>query len=194
MVYGDSLSSGYKIGTKNSFASQLERALQKKGYTVHVTNHSVKGATSEDGVRHLNGALAQKPDGVILELGANDMLRHYDLKITQQNLQQILAVLQQQQIPVLLVGMEAAALYPEEYKQDFRQMYINLAIEHEVLLYPFFMQGLWKEDGTQVSEDYFIEDKVHHSEKGVAVMVQHILPAVEQFISEDIADVTTEKE
>ena len=190
MVFGDSLSAGYKLGPKNSFANQLEKALQKKGYPVQIINYSFSGATTADGVHRLKGALTKEVDGVILELGANDMLRHVDLDTTTKNLQKLIFAFKNAKVPVMLVGMKASPTHPVEYQQAFQQMYADLALQNELLLYPFFMQGLWTDEGKHVSNSYFLEDKMHPSEKGVAVMVKHILPAVEQFIAEDIADVT----
>lgn len=192
-VLGDSLSAGYKLGTKESFCFQLEAALNKKGYGVSVLNHSVSGATSADGLRRLKGVVAKKPDAVIIQLGANDMLQKTDLAQTKKNLQDLIDSLKKKQIPVFLVGMEASTNLPETYRNDFRQMYTDLALDNELLLYPFFMQGLWKDDGTHLSEEYFLPDKIHPSAKGVGVMVKHILPAVEQFIAEDVADVSVKQ-
>ena len=182
MVFGDSLSAGHKLKTKDSFGNQLEVALIQKGYPVRVTNYSVSGATTADGVRKLKSVLAKKPDVVILELGANDMLRHLNLAQSTKNLQTIISTFQENKIPVLLAGMEASVVLPTEYRTQFSQMYIDLSIKNKLPLYPFFMQGLWKEDGTHLKEEYFLPDQIHPSAEGVSVMVQNILPVVEQFL------------
>lgn len=187
LVFGDSLSAGYKLGKGESFASQLEKALIRKNYPVKVLNHSVSGATSADGVKRIKSALAQKPNAVILQLGANDMLQNLDLTKTKENLQTIITRLSKKNIPILLAGMEASLTMPPEYRNNFRQMYVDLASNNDLLLYPFFMQGLWNEDGIPVAEDYFLPDHMHPTAKGVSVMVDNILPVVEQFIFEDIS-------
>ena len=193
MVFGDSLSAGYKLNYKEAFGAQLEAALTKKGYQVQIINYSASGITTADGVRRLRTALFKKPDAVILELGANDMLQNVDLEKTRANLQTLITSFKQNQIPILLVGMEASSKQSEEYRRNFRQLYADLALENELLLYPFFMKGLWKEDGSHLNDSYFLPDQVHPSAKGVTVIVKHILPVVEQFIAEDVADVTVKK-
>jgi len=193
LVFGDSLSAGYKLKRKESFASQLEEALIQKGYQIKVTNHSLSGATTADGLKRLKPALAKKPDAIILELGANDMLQKLDLPQTKKNLQILIAAFKQKNIPILLAGMEASLTLPEEYRTAFRQMYSDLALTNDLLLYPFFMNGLWNDDGTPVSADYFLLDHMHPTEQGVEVMVRNILPVVEQFIREDVADLTIKK-
>lgn len=185
MVLGDSLSAGHKLNSKDSFGNQLEAALIQKGYSVRVTNYSVSGATTADGVKKIKSALAKKPNAVILELGANDMLQRINLTQTEQNLQDIISAFQEKKIPVLLAGMEASMALSTEYRHQFSKMYAVLATKNKLLLYPFFMQGLWKEDGSHMKEEYFLSDQIHPSALGVSVMVQNILPFVEQFLADN---------
>ncbi|MBQ4471983.1 MAG: arylesterase [Alphaproteobacteria bacterium] len=186
MVFGDSLSVGYKIPEQASFCAQLEKALQDNKKNVVVLNYSKSGETTAGGVAKVNEAVDVKPDGVILELGINDALEKRDLNDTNEDLQTLISSFLDNGIPVFLVGMEVPADAPEEYRDAFRQMYADLALENELLLYPFFMDGLWQDDGKHVSEDYFLPDGMHPSEKGVGIMVKRILPAVQQFLYEDV--------
>lgn len=188
LVFGDSLSVGHKIEAKDSFWSQLNVALKKNGHNVQVLNHSKSGETTAGALHRIKSAIARKPDGVILQLGSNDMFQHFPLEKTQNNLQTLIDTFKQQKIPVFLVGMEAMLTEPQEYRDGIRQMYVNLATENELLLYPFFMDGLWREDGSHTSEDYFLKDGIHPTGKGVAVMVKRILPAIEQFLREDMQE------
>ena len=187
LVFGDSLSSGYRLDVKDSFWKQLDTALKKDGYNVNVINYSRAGETTEGAKSRTKEVIKQNPDGVVLQFGSNDMLRHFSVEKTKQNLQNIITDFDNAGIPVLLVGMEVPVTENAEYRQAMQQMYKDLALENELLLYPFFMKGLWKEDGTHVADKYFLDDKVHPSAAGVAVMVQHIVPVVEQFLHEDIA-------
>ena len=193
MVLGDSLSVGHHLDSSDSFCSQLERALVKKGYQVQVLNYSKSGETTAGGLAKVKDTLFRNPDAVLLQLGSNDAFQGVPLETTTTNLQSLISFFQKKGLPVLLIGMEAPVGMPQEYRDGFRKMYVDLATENELLLYPFFMNGLWNEDGTQKSNDYFLGDGIHPSSKGVQVMVRHILPAVEQFIAEDVADVVVKK-
>jgi len=193
MVFGDSLSVGHNLATEDSFWQQLEKSLANKGYQVKVLNYSKSGETTAGGLRKVKDALFMNPDCVLLELGINDAFQKVPLKDTTKNLQGIIDFLKKRGIPVLLIGMEAPTYRTSEYRDEFREMYADLAYENELLLYPFFMKGLWNDDGTQKSADYFLKDRVHPSAKGVKIMVNHILPVVEQFIAEDVAEVIISK-
>src|SRR4051794_17170064 len=78
VAFGDSLMAGYSLAPGEGFAPQLEAALRKSGIPAQVHNAGVSGDTTAQGKARLNwvlGALKAKPDLVIVELGANDMLR-----------------------------------------------------------------------------------------------------------------------
>ncbi|RUW07647.1 MULTISPECIES: GDSL-type esterase/lipase family protein, partial [unclassified Mesorhizobium] len=120
------------------------------------------------------------PDGtglVILELGANDMLRGVSPEIAEKNLDAMLAKLKQRNIPVLLAGMLAAPNLGAEYQKAFDAIYPKLAAKYAVPLYPFFLDGVAGHPAMQ------LEDGLHPNPKGIDVMVKGILPVVEKAIA-----------
>ncbi len=91
MVFGDSLSSGYSLNSKESFYAQLEKALHQKGYrNVSVINESISGSTTADGLNRIQTAISKNPNAVLVELGGNDALRNIPIQETSQNLNQII--------------------------------------------------------------------------------------------------------
>ena len=185
-VFGDSLSAGHKLPKQDAFYVQLEDALRRKGYDIRVLNVSKSGETTFGGLRKINGLLSKKPDGVILELGVNDSFRNTPVKTITENLKKMIDTFQSRQIEVLLVGMKTIPNKPIAYQQQFEEMYRGLADEYGLELYPFFMEGIF--DGTQVfntriQNDNLLPNDFHPSAKGIVVMVQGILPTVEQFLN-----------
>ena len=194
LVLGDSLSVGHNLATRDSFWAQLGAALKKKGENVQVLNYSKSGETTAGGLKKVGAAMTRHPDGVLVQLGSNDAFQKVPVKETTKNLTAIVEKFQQAGIPVLLIGMVAPMDMPQEYRDAFEKMYVEVATEHDTLLYPFFMAGLWKEDGGHVSEDCFLSDGIHPSAKGVQIMVQNITPAILQFLQEDVLPRKIEKE
>jgi acyl-CoA thioesterase-1 len=90
LVLGDSLVAGYGLTPETAFPAQLEATLLQRGYQLHVINAGVSGDTSAGGLARLEWSLADQPDIVILELGANDALRGLDPQQTRANLTAIL--------------------------------------------------------------------------------------------------------
>ena len=108
VAFGDSLTAGYMLPSGEGFAPKLEAALRAQGHDVTVVDAGVSGdTTTTDGLARLDWTLADGADAVIVELGANDMLRGLDPKIPRDNLGKILASLKSRHIPVLLAGMRA---------------------------------------------------------------------------------------
>lgn len=172
--FGDSLMAGYQLATGDSFTDQLERALRAKGYDARVANAGVSGDTTSGGLARLDWSV---PDGtalVILEFGANDMLRGIDPALIEKNLDAMLDRLNQRKIPVLLAGMVAAPNLGHAYVEAFGTIYPRLAQKYGVPLYPFFLDGVVGDAALE------LEDAMHPNAAGVRRMVEGILPAVEK--------------
>jgi acyl-CoA thioesterase-1 len=174
--FGDSLMAGYQLPPTDSYTAQLEAALKAKGINVTVTNAGVSGDTSSAGLARAEWSVPDGTDGVILELGANDALRGVSPEDTEKNLDAIITGLQKRNIPVLLAGIMAPPNMGDDYAKRFNGMYQRLADKHSVPLYPFFLDGVVLDNGLK------LEDGMHPNTKGIAVMVEKSLPAVESFI------------
>lgn len=176
VAFGDSLTAGYGVKASESFPAQLQMALQAKGYKVTVVNAGVSGDTTADGLRRFDWAMQPKPDGVILELGANDALRGIDPKEPSANLDKMLASLKSLDVPVLLTGMKAPNNWGDDYVKAFDAIYTGLATKYDVPLYPFFLDGVALEPG------FSQPDGLHPTASGIGEVVKRILPDVEALV------------
>jgi acyl-CoA thioesterase-1 len=175
--FGDSLMAGYQLAPSESYTAQLEAALKAKGHDVIITNAGVSGDTTSGGLSRIDWSVPDGTDGVILELGANDALRGIAPEQSEKNLDAILARLKERNIPVLLAGILAPPNMGGAYAERFNPIYQRLAAKYGVPLYPFFLDGVVTVNGLQ------LEDGMHPNAKGVGVMVERSLPAVESFIA-----------
>lgn len=175
--FGDSLMAGFGLGPDEGFTRKLEAALRAKGHDVTVANAGVSGDTSSGGLSRLDWSVPDGTQLVILELGANDMLRGVSPDITQKNLDAMLAKLKQRNIAVLLAGMRAAPNLGADYQNGFDAIFPKLAEKYGVPLYPFFLDGVAGEPALQ------LEDGLHPNAKGIDRLVERILPDVEKAIA-----------
>jgi acyl-CoA thioesterase-1 len=187
VAFGDSLTAGYQLPRPDGFPAQLQVALEAKGYKVRVVNAGVSGDTTAGGLERLDWTLQSGADAVILELGANDMLRGTDPKIPRANLDKMLGILKAKGLDVLLAGMRATANWGDDYKQLFDAIYPELAAKHAVALYPYLM------DGIRADPAYLQADGLHPTAKGVAEIVKRILPDAEALVKTASARVTAGK-
>jgi len=175
LALGDSLTAGYGLKQGEGFADQLQTAFRKMGRPVTVINGGVSGDTSAGGLTRTDWALADKPQVVILELGANDMLRGVDPATTRANLTGIIDKAKAAGAKVLLCGMKAQRNLGADYVQKFDAIYPDLAQREGVAFYPFFMDGIVHEDGT-ADRSLLQGDGLHPTEAGAALIVQRIMP------------------
>lgn len=176
MAYGDSLVHGYGLSDGDTFPDQLESALQDRGHQVDVLNAGNSGDTSRAGLSRVDWALADDPDAVILVLGANDALRGLEPDAMEDNLSKLITRFQEEELPILLAGMMAPRNMGQDYTEDFDAVFPRLAEKHDVLFYPFFLKDVAAE------RDLNQDDGIHPNAEGVSVIVENILPKVEELI------------
>ena len=176
LVFGDSLTSGFGLPPEESFPAKLETKLRDGGLDVRVVNAGVAGDTTAGGLARLDWAVADKPDLVILELGANDALRGIDPDTVRANLDKIIGKVQGAGAKLLLAGMRAPPNWGEEYQDKFDRIYPELARAHDVPLYPFFL------DGIATMPKLNQPDGLHPNKQGVAVIIDRIAPVVSRLI------------
>ncbi len=145
VAFGDSLTAGLGLSTKEAYPALLQELLKRDGYEYEVVNSGVSGDTSAGGVRRIDWAL----DGgeapvrfLILELGANDFLRGQPVAETKQNLAEIIDRAQKKNVKILLAGMLAPTNTGREYQEQIRNMFVDLAREKNVTLIPFFLENV----------------------------------------------------
>ena len=176
VALGDSLTAGYNLPASEAFPAQMEAALRERGHDVTIINAGVSGDTASGGRDRVDWSVEDGTDGVILALGANDMLRGLDPARTRAALAATIARLQERGIAVLLAGMMAGRNLGPDFAQAFDAIYPELAEENGVMLYPFFLDGVAGEAALN------LDDGIHPNAEGVAVMVERMLPTVEEFI------------
>jgi len=176
LAFGDSLTAGFGVREEDSFPVRLQQRLQADGIAVEIVNAGVSGDTTSGGLARLGWSLTQKPDLVLVELGANDALRGIDPGVARANLDRILARLREMGLPALLLGMKAPANWGRDYQLEFDAIFPNLAEKYAVPLYPFFLEGVAGD------KELNQPDGLHPNARGVAVIVGRVAPEIEKLL------------
>lgn len=175
--FGDSLMAGYQLNTGEGFPERLQAKLEQLGYDISVTNAGVSGDTTSGGLSRLDWSVPDGTDLVILELGANDMLRGLMPEVTEQNLEKMILRLKERGIEILLVGMYAAPNLGADYIRRFDSIYPRLAEKHGLPLVPFFL------DGVVTNANLLLSDGMHPNAEGVDRIVENVLPVLEPLVA-----------
>ncbi|MBI1211459.1 MAG: arylesterase [Alphaproteobacteria bacterium] len=178
LALGTSLTQGYNLPPGTDFTAVLEAALKRAGFDAIVVNAGVSGDTSADGLARLDWALAEPYDAAIVEFGSNDALRGLGVAQTKANVDAVIGKLKAKGLAVLLTGMKAPRNLGKDYAAAFDAIYPALAKKHDVLFYPFFLDG--------VAADLKLNqaDGIHPNEAGTQVIVKRMLPYVEKLIAQ----------
>jgi acyl-CoA thioesterase I len=178
VVLGDSLTAGLGLPPGKAFPNRLQAALRARGWDVDVLNAGVSGDTAADGLARYDWAVPANADALIVELGANDMLRGLEPEATKKALSAILDRAHAARLPTLIAGMRAAPNLGAEYGRAFDVIYPALAKDHDVALYPFFLDGVAGDPKLNQA------DGMHPTAEGVDAIVERIAPSVEEILKQ----------
>ncbi len=182
---GDSLTAGYGLVRDDGLVPQLQGWLRAQGADVTVINAGVSGDTTAGGARRVDWTLSPDVDGLIVALGANDLLRGIDPAVSRANLEKILKAAQSADVPVLLVGFQAPSNFGADYKQSFDAIYPDLSAAFDTLYAQSFFAGMYTKGSTPDElRVYFQSDGLHPTAEGVRLIVEGLGPDVQALIDE----------
>lgn len=168
VAFGDSLTSGHRLPKSDAYPAILERSLRESGLPFTVVNHGVNGDTTAGALRRLDLALAEKPQILIVAFGANDGLRGVPVTQVRANLEKIIERAKDDDIEVLLVGMEALPLYGWQYTIDFHHVFPDLAAKYDIPLVPFMLNGVLG------NPELMAQDGIHPNAAGAKLIAGNI--------------------
>jgi len=174
--FGDSLTEGYGLAPNEALPVVLEDMLRNEGYRVVCLNHGVSGETSEDGLQRLDSVLADQPDCVIIEFGANDCFVGDPVDFVRANVATLLKALKSRDIPILLVGISALTVMDDEYKAAFDPIFAELADEYDVPLFPDILSCYFGDSMLTLM------DGMHPNDQGVLAIARGLLPQLRELV------------
>lgn len=178
VAFGDSLTAGFGAEPGASFPDYLQKLIDAKHYPWRVINAGVSGETSTDGVARLQPVLEEKPEIVILELGANDGLRGIPVEATRSNLEQIIAAFNQSGAKVVLAGMTLPPNYGPDYIRPFEKIFTGLAAKYRLTLIPFLLAGVGG------SAALMQRDGLHPTAEGNRRVAANVMRVIEPLLAE----------
>jgi acyl-CoA thioesterase-1 len=178
IAFGDSLTAGFGLAEKESYPYLLQEKLKADGYDYEVVNAGVSGDTSLGGLERADWVLEQdNAEILILELGANDMLRGIPVARMKENLDKIIKKAKSKNLKVLLCGMLAPATMGAEYQREFTMAFPDLASDNQVEFLPFLLENI------ALNKDLNQGDGIHPNAAGERMMTENIYKALQPMLS-----------
>lgn len=189
LMLGDSLTQGYGLLAENGLVPQLQRYIDAQRDDVRVINAGVSGDTTAGGLERVAWSIEPGLDAAVVALGGNDVLRGITPDVVRSNLIGILEELQKAQVALLIVGTYAPNNYGPDYKQQFDQIFPELAEQYEALYIPSYFDPFIT-DGQldQNASQYFQPDGIHPNAVGVKMVVESAAPIFLELIEQAAAN------
>lgn len=168
VAFGDSLTAGFGLRTEESFPALLQTKLAADGYEYEVVNAGISGDTSAGGVRRIAWSMEGDVKIVILELGANDILRGQSVAEMKKNLSEVIERAKGRGARVLLAGMEAPTNTGPDYRRAVHEAFQSLAREHAITLIPFLL------DHVAGIESLNQADGIHPTAEGAKIVADTV--------------------
>ncbi|WP_425434237.1 arylesterase [Marinobacter zhejiangensis] len=180
LVLGDSLSAAYGVQTEQAWVALLKQRLNHQGLGQwQVVNASISGETTDGGLRRLPALLSQHtPDIVVIELGGNDGLRGFPPQVIEENLDQLISLSVAAGAQPLLIGIQIPPNYGPRYTTQFANIYPNLADRHNIALVPFFLQGIYDQEGMMQG------DGIHPTTAAQGQLLDNVWPQLEVLLAQ----------
>ncbi|MGE3684477.1 MAG: arylesterase [Bdellovibrionales bacterium] len=172
VIVGDSLTEGYGVSRPAAYPALLEKKIKSAGKKWHVINSGVSGSTSASAVNRVKWHLKQKPDLLIIALGANDGLRAQDVKALEKNLTEAIQLAKSKDVPVILAGMKLPPNYGKDYSEKFAAVFPRVAQTQKVPLIPFLLEKVGGH--TQLN----LSDGIHPNEEGHKIIADTVFKAI----------------
>lgn len=177
IALGDSLTAGFGLSKSESYPYLLQKKLDSEGYNYEVIDAGVSGDTSLGGLERIDWILGQENiEILILELGANDMMRNVPVVQIKGNIEKIILKAKEKNIEVLLCGMLAFHAAGKDYKTEFNSAFPDLASKHKLKFVPFLLEGVALDPKLNQA------DGIHPNAEGTKIMTANIYKELKKML------------
>ena len=172
LFLGDSLTAGFGLAADQAFPALVGEALNSAGVSVRIVNAGVSGDTTSGALERLDWLLKQKPDVLVVGLGANDAFRGQPVSRIEANLREIVRRAKRAGARVVLLGMRIPTNYGRDYTEAFFDVYARVAKAEKAELMPFLLEGVGGR--TELN----LDDGMHPNAEGQQIIAAEVLPYV----------------
>jgi acyl-CoA thioesterase-1 len=176
VIIGDSLTEGYGVSRASAYPALLQKKLEADGKKYVVINAGISGSTSASAPSRMAWQLKNKPDLILLALGANDGLRGSPVAAMEKNLNEALAMAKKQNVRVLLAGVKLPPNFGKAYGDNFEKAFKRVADKSSVPLLPFILEGV---GGVTTLN---LADGIHPNEKGHVIVADTVFNFIRKYL------------
>lgn len=176
VIIGDSITEGYGVSQDQAYPTLLQKKIDDAKKSWRVVNSGISGSTAASAASRVRWVLKQKPDLILIALGANDGLRGTSVKSIEDNLNAAIELCKKAAVKVMLVGMRLPPNYGADYTKQFEAVFARVAKKQGVPFIPFLLENVGGDRSLNLA------DGIHPNEKGHAIVADTVFNAVKNFL------------
>ena len=179
LFFGDSLTAGFGLDDSNdAYPTIIQSIIDSLDLDYVVVNSGLSGETTSGGLGRINWVLNQKVDVFVLELGANDGLRGISLAETRENLQAIIDAVRKKypEIPIILAGMQLPPNLGQDYTEEFKSIFEELAKKNALEIIPFLLKDVGG------IPELNLDDGIHPNVEGQKIVANNVWVVLEPLL------------
>ena len=140
MIIGDSLSAGYGLEQEQAWVYLLQNKYKQEQSDIEIINTAISGQTTDNALLKIDAWLqAHKPTHVLIELGGNDGIRGFPVKILAKNLSTLVEKSQASGAEVAVMAIQIPPNLGPRYTKMFADTYKKVTDKTNSFLMPYFM-------------------------------------------------------
>jgi acyl-CoA thioesterase-1 len=165
LLIGDSLSAGYGLKQAQAWVYLLQNKYSDNNIPITIINTAISGQTTDNALLKIDTWLeTHQPSHVLIELGGNDGIRGFPVKLLQKHLNLLITKSQQHGAKVALMEIQIPPNLGPRYLQMFTDSYNKVAKQTGAYLMPFFMESI------AIDSSLMLNDNLHPNVKAQPII------------------------
>lgn len=165
LLIGDSLSAGYGLEQAQAWVDLLQNKYNEQQANITIINTAISGQTTDNALLKVDQWLkTHQPSHVLIELGGNDGIRGFPVKLLQKHLTELIHKSQQAGAKVALMEIQIPPNLGNRYRNMFIESYQSVAKNTGAYLMPYFMLEV------AVNPELMLKDNLHPNAKAQPII------------------------
>ncbi|TWX71744.1 arylesterase [Colwellia demingiae] len=177
LLIGDSLSAGYGLEQAQAWVHLLQNKYREDNKPVTIINTAISGQTTDNALLKIDAWLnAHQPSHVLIELGGNDGIRGFPVKLLQKHLTELVTKSQQYGAKVALMEIQIPPNLGPRYRKMFTDSYTKVTEQTGAHLMAYFMTDV------AVDSSLMLNDNLHPNAKAQPIIRDFMYSEIDKWL------------
>ena len=179
LLIGDSLSAGSGLEQAQAWVHLLQNKYKEDNKPVTIINTAISGQTTDNALLKIDAWLAaHQPSHVLIELGGNDGIRGFPVKLLQKHLTELVKKSQHKGAKVALMEIQIPPNLGPRYRKMFTDSYSKVANQTGAHLMAYFMTDI------AVNPSLMLNDNLHPNAKAQPIIRDFMYDEIDKWLQE----------